>query len=113
MEAKELRIGNWIADRGDKQWQIHNFDNNKVESEPPILEIEQYGLVEGHPLTLIQHWEKEVPFAQKWGVYLEYAKNISKQLLADMLWDVWNWYSNGEMEYEEAQRAAIKKHLKF
>lgn len=62
---------------------------------------------------LIQHWEKEVPFAQKWGVYLEYAKNISKQLLADMLWDVWNWYSNGEMEYEEAQRAAIKKHLKF
>lgn len=49
--ANELRIGNWIADRGGKTWQIDSWEShNKVASKPPEVILEGF-LFFGHPYT--------------------------------------------------------------
>jgi len=50
--ANELRIGNWIKDRGGKQWQIDSWESqNKVASKMPYSG-ELFGMsIYGHPLT--------------------------------------------------------------
>ena len=51
MNANELRISNWIADRGGKQWKIDHWESkNKVSAKPPVHEIDGHKF-EGHPLT--------------------------------------------------------------
>ena len=38
ISANELRIGNWIADRGGKEWQIDHWETKeKVASKPPSI----------------------------------------------------------------------------
>ena len=50
--AYELRIGNWVADRGGKMWQIDSWESkNKVASLPPYLGLLNDIPMYGHPYT--------------------------------------------------------------
>lgn len=50
--ANELRIGNWVADRGGKKWQIDSWESkNKVASLPPYLGLLEGMPMYGHPYT--------------------------------------------------------------
>lgn len=51
LKASELRIGNWIADRGLKEWQIDHWETmNKVSAKPNTMMCSGV-LMETHPLT--------------------------------------------------------------
>ena len=58
IQANELRIGNWIMDRGGKMWQIDCWEYaDKVASKP--IEVIYNGIKsQGHPYT------EEIPYLQ-------------------------------------------------
>ena len=59
IQANELRIGNWILDRGGKQWQIDCWEApNKVAAKSPYMGELFEKPIYGHPLT------EEVEFLQ-------------------------------------------------
>ena len=67
MKANELRIGNWVMDRGDKIWQIHSWDSyEKVCANPPFLGDSDLGQITGHPLTEYVDYLKPIPLTEEW-----------------------------------------------
>jgi len=66
LKANELRIGNWIADRGGKQWQIDHWESmNKVSAKTPVSMCMGI-LMEGHPLTEYVDYLKPIPLTEDW-----------------------------------------------
>lgn len=52
IQAQELRIGNWVMDRGNKKWQIDCWESsNKVAAKMPYLGDVIGMTMYGHPLT--------------------------------------------------------------
>jgi hypothetical protein len=53
IKANELRIGNWIMDRGGKMWQIDHWEEPDVVAtkQPIIGDHPVFGTMYGHPLT--------------------------------------------------------------
>jgi len=67
MTTNELRIGNWIADRGNKEWQIDFWESkNKVSAKEPIFEIKGLMSFTAHPLTEDIDYLKPIPLTEKW-----------------------------------------------
>jgi hypothetical protein len=59
IQANELRVGNWIKDRGGKMWQIDCWESHdKVASKPPYLGVLNEIPMFGHPYT------EEIPYLQ-------------------------------------------------
>lgn len=51
IQVNELRIGNWIMDRGGKIWQIDHWEyKNKLCAKEPIIDFNGIKM-QGHPLT--------------------------------------------------------------
>ena len=66
MQANELMIGNWIADRGGKQWQINHWEGiNKVASKPNTTMCMGV-MTETHPLTEYVDYLKPIPLSEGW-----------------------------------------------
>jgi hypothetical protein len=69
MDAKELRIGNWIMDRGNKEWQINHWENStKVSAKEPIIGICDFTKkpIYGHPLTEEVDFLKPIELTYQW-----------------------------------------------
>lgn len=66
MKANELRIGNWIKDRGGKEWQIDFWEfKNKVSAKEP--EFNTNGIIlRGHPLTEYVDYLQPIPLTEEW-----------------------------------------------
>lgn len=66
IQANELRIGNWIKDRGGKEWQIDNWESpNKVSAKEP--EFNTCGmLLKGHPFTEYVNFLQPIPLDESW-----------------------------------------------
>lgn len=68
MNANELRIGNWIADRGSKQWQIDHWETkDKISAKSPLVKFGELE-IEGHPLTEEVLFLKPIPITEEWLV---------------------------------------------
>ena len=66
MKKTELRIGNWIADRGLKEWQIDHWETmNKVASKSNATMCNGI-LMETHPLTEYIDYLKPIPLTEEW-----------------------------------------------
>lgn len=64
IKPEELRIGNWIMDRGSKMWQIHSWEcYNKVADAPPLLHYDTSGKMYGHPLTEYVEYLQPIPLS--------------------------------------------------
>lgn len=64
IQADEIMIGNWIADRGGKKWQIDSWEcKDKVSCKSQLCEI--YGhKCEGHPLTEYVEYLQPIPLTE-------------------------------------------------
>jgi hypothetical protein len=82
MEARELRIGNWIKDRGAKHWQISAWEGpNKVAAKPIIFsEDKVFGKLIGHPFTEEVDYLQPIEITQDWLVRFGYHKNGFKEI---------------------------------
>jgi hypothetical protein len=120
MKANELRIGNWISDRGMKEWQIDSWERkNKVAAKSPIFKFGDLDM-EGHPLTEEVDFLIPIPLTEEWHnkfgvkidgfksfqytiskrksiiftgdyVYLrDWAREVGKTSLDDNLCTLWN-----------------------
>lgn len=66
MNANELRIGNWIADRGGKNWQIDYWESkNKVSAKEPIFNTQGFEF-SAHPFTEYVDFLKPIQLTEKW-----------------------------------------------
>ena len=62
IQANELRIGNWISDRGGKQWQIDCWEApNKVAAKEPYMGELFEKPMYGHPLTEEVEYLQPIP----------------------------------------------------
>lgn len=70
MEAKELRIGNFIMDRGNKVWQIDYWEYpTKVASKSPFLgylDTNNKKAIYGHPFTEEVDYLQPIPLTEEW-----------------------------------------------
>jgi len=74
LKANELRIGNWIADRGLKEWQIDHWETmNKVSAKPNIMMCSGI-LMETHPLTEYVDYLKPIPLTEEWFLRFGFEK---------------------------------------
>lgn len=72
MQAHELMIGDWIADRGGKHWQIDHWENpTKVAAKPPTYHHPALGTMQMHPLT------EEVEYLRPIPLTSEIVKNLN------------------------------------
>lgn len=66
MKSNELRIGNWIADRGLKEWQIDHWETiNKVSSKASTSMFMGI-MMETHPLTEYVDYLRPIPLTDEW-----------------------------------------------
>lgn len=73
LKASELRIGNWIADRGLKEWQIDHWETmNKVSAKPNTMMCGGI-LMETHPLTEYIDYLKPIHISEKWLLKFGYS----------------------------------------
>jgi hypothetical protein len=76
MKTTELRIGNYIMDRGNKIWQIENWENeSKVAAKEPIIGICDFTKkpIHGHPLTEEVDFLKPIPLTNEWFLKFGYV----------------------------------------
>jgi hypothetical protein len=69
VSVTDLRIGNWIMDRGNKAWQIDCWEHStKVASKEPIIGICNFTKkpIHGHPLTEEVNFLKPIPLTEEW-----------------------------------------------
>jgi hypothetical protein len=69
VSVTELRIGNWIMDRGNKAWQIDCWEHStKVAAKEPIIGICDFTKkpIHGHPLTEEVDFLKPIPLTEEW-----------------------------------------------
>jgi hypothetical protein len=65
MKANELRLGNWIADRGGKQWQIDHWETkDKVSAKSTTSTFNGFEF-EGHPLTEYVEYLQPIPLTEE------------------------------------------------
>jgi hypothetical protein len=79
MKASELRIGNWITDRGNKAWQIDCWENStKVSAKEPIVGYFDFTKkpIYGHPLTEEVNFLKPIPLTEEWLLKFGFVKTI-------------------------------------
>ena len=76
MKANELRIGNWVMDRGGKQWQIYEWEyHDKVAAEPPIFGVDEvFGKMIAHPFTEDIDYLQPIPLTEEWLVMFGFEK---------------------------------------
>lgn len=81
MKAEELRIGNWILDRGDKVWQIDFWEcRDKVSAKEPLLGYlnNRKSLpILGHPLTEYLEFIKPIPLTEEWLLKFGFVEFIT------------------------------------
>lgn len=77
MKVQELRIGNWVKDQGDSQWQIAEwYTPKKVASERPIIDTHPFiGSQYGHPSTAHVSDLKPIPLTEEWLAYFGFKKH--------------------------------------
>ena len=76
MKAHELRIGNWVADRGGKQWIIDSWErHDKVSAEAPYLGESEFGEITGHPLTEYVEYLQPIPLTEEWLIKFGFIKH--------------------------------------
>jgi hypothetical protein len=75
MKANELRIGNWVADRGGKMFQIDHWEyKDKVSAKEP--EMNTCGmLLRGHPITEWVEHLQPIPLTEEWLVKFGFISN--------------------------------------
>lgn len=80
MKASELRIGNYIQDRGDKIWAIDHWENSyKVASKTPIIYVDEtFGEMPGHPLTEEIKYVKPIPLTEEWLLKFGFEEDRSE-----------------------------------
>lgn len=102
MNSNELRVGNWIKDRGGKTWQIDSWEcHNKVAAKEP--EFNTCGmLLRAHPLTEYIEYLKPIPLTEEWllrfGFLVTYKKaewtigafRVCKTFDADFVYPDWD-----------------------
>jgi|LakMenE18May11ns_1017448.scaffolds.fasta_scaffold9325101_1 hypothetical protein len=74
MKAEELRIGNWIYDRGGKAWQIDHWETiNKVSAKANAVMCN--GILMGtHPLSEYVDYLKPIPLTEEWLLKLGFYR---------------------------------------
>jgi hypothetical protein len=83
MKASELRIGNYIADRGNKEWQIDHWESINKLSAKSNATMYMGILMETHPMTEYVDYIKPIPLTEEWLLKfgfeeeaMRYSKNI-------------------------------------
>lgn len=110
MEANELRIGNWISDRGGKEWQIDHWESEyKVASKAPFLYSDDvFFVVTGHPLTEDIHFLKPIPLTEEWlkrfGLERDGCKGIYAFQFLDMDINIHKSYNIWRLTFERVDR---------
>jgi len=66
MKASELRIGNYIADRGNKEWQIDHWESINKLSAKSNATMYMGILMETHPMTEYVDYIKPIPLTEEW-----------------------------------------------
>jgi hypothetical protein len=68
IQANELRIGNWIADRGGKEWQIDHWEyKDKVSSKPDSFVLPAMSMTNSfHPYTEYLDYLQPIPLTEEW-----------------------------------------------
>jgi hypothetical protein len=66
MKANELRIGNYIADRGNKEWQIDHWESINKLSAKSNATMCMGILMETHPMTEYVDYIKPIPLTEEW-----------------------------------------------
>jgi hypothetical protein len=75
MKANELRIGNWIMDRGGKEWQIDHWETmNKVSAKPQTMMCDGF-LMETHPYTEYVDYLYPIPLTEEWLLRMGFEKS--------------------------------------
>lgn len=80
IQANELRIGNYIADRGNKVWQINHWEScNKVGSKGAeiVIDGKSYGF--GHPLTEEIDYLQPIPLTPELLEKAGFTKSVFNQ----------------------------------
>jgi hypothetical protein len=66
IQANELRIGDWIADRGGKEWQIESWEcSNKVSAKEPEFNLPSFSF-RVHPMTEYVDYLQPIPITEEW-----------------------------------------------
>lgn len=66
IEARELRIGNYVYDRGDKILRINGWENNtKIFQNNGTYMCEPFGEIPCHPLTEEVEFLKPIPLTEE------------------------------------------------
>ena len=66
IQANELRIFNWVADRGGKQWQIDHWESMNKVSAKPSTSMCMGILIENHPMTEYLDYLYPIPLTEEW-----------------------------------------------
>lgn len=75
MQANEIRIGNYVADRGGKVWQIDHWEyKDKVSAKPDEVEFLKLKMPI-HPLTEYVNELKPVALTEKWLLGFGFTKS--------------------------------------
>lgn len=112
MKASELRIGNWIKDRGSKQWQIDCWESkNKVAAKSPVLGYCDFtkNQIEGHPLTEEIDYLQPIQLTEEWLLKFGFYQDIEddRYLEFKIENDKWNrtlTVQKGEKEFMVSNR---------
>jgi hypothetical protein len=78
VSVTDLRIGNWIMDRGNKAWQIDCWEHStKVSAKEPIIEFCDFTKkpIHGHTLTEEVDFLKPIPITEEWLLKLGFVSN--------------------------------------
>jgi len=74
IKENELRIGNWIIDRGGKEWQIDHWETmNKVSAKPQTMMCDGF-LMETHPYTEYVDYLYPIPLTEEWLIKFGFIK---------------------------------------
>lgn len=91
MKASELRIGNWIADRGRKEWQIDHWETrDKVASKAPTIMCMGI-LQEAHSLTEYVDYLYPIPLTEEWLLKFGFEPTRFQK-------EPHQWWNNGKIE---------------
>jgi hypothetical protein len=97
MKASDLRVGNWISDRGGKEWQIDHWESaNKVSAKIPNMVFDGVEM-QGHPLTEDVDYLKPIPLTEEWhnkfGVELNGHHRFLYKIRDDIAVSFWGDYA--------------------
>jgi hypothetical protein len=115
MKVNELRIGNWIADRGLKEWQIGHWETiNKVASKANATMCNGI-LMETHPLTEYIDYLKPIPITEEWLLKFGFKKqkNNWKRLPICNDWTYLYWERLAGLELSVNKRSVMLPNINY